>query len=137
MIGVLEQVHYFSNVALFGLIWTIQLVHYPGFKYVDRQEFTAFTMMHTYKVTFFVAPLMLLEFSAALTLMVMGWFSVLPVLFFIIILMVWASTFLMSVPYHQRLARGKDEAVIDKLIQTNWIRTILWTVKLVLLIIVY
>jgi hypothetical protein len=43
---------------------------------------------------------------------------------------VWASTFLLQVPCHDRLSRGWDEGVHARLVQTNWIRTVLWTARL-------
>jgi hypothetical protein len=44
------------------------------------------------------------------------------------IIIIWISSFSLSVPYHKKLLqRGKDQTVISRLVRTNWIRTILWT----------
>ncbi len=48
---------------------------------------------------------------------------------FYLVLLIWISTFLLSVPNHAKLAKGKDDTHINRLINTNWIRTVLWTVK--------
>ena len=41
---------------------------------------------------------------------------------------VWASTFLLSVPCHERLSsRGWHAATHALLVRTNWLRTIVWT----------
>lgn len=46
-----------------------------------------------------------------------------------LVALIWLSTFLIQVPIHQQLAKGKDLGLIDRLVRTNWIRTILWTLK--------
>jgi hypothetical protein len=58
-----------------------------------------------------------------------GW---LPWVAAALLLGIWASTFLVQVPCHQRLAAGWDEAVHARLVATNWLRTGLWTARLLL-----
>jgi hypothetical protein len=125
---------YFVSVALFGLIWTIQLVHYPAFMYIEKERFRAFAKMHTFKITLIVAPLMIAELFSAMYLMVINFFSILQATLLLIVILVWLATIFLSVPYHNTLAKGKNDQVIQRLIKTNWIRTVLWTAKLVLLI---
>jgi len=43
------------------------------------------------------------------------------------------STMLFQVPIHLRLAKKATSQLIDKLILTNWIRTISWSARMVLL----
>jgi hypothetical protein len=43
------------------------------------------------------------------------------------------STVLVQVPLHSRLASGHDQAVAQRLIATNWVRTMAWTGRGVLL----
>jgi hypothetical protein len=42
------------------------------------------------------------------------------------------STVLWQAPAHERLARGFDAVVHRMLVQTNWLRTLCWTVLAVL-----
>jgi hypothetical protein len=42
---------------------------------------------------------------------------------------VWLSTFLLQVPCHRRLERGFDAAAASRLVATNWIRTIAWSLR--------
>lgn len=43
------------------------------------------------------------------------------------------STFLLSVPLHQKLQKtGPEPETITKLVSTNWIRTILWSLIVLL-----
>lgn len=118
--------------ALLSLIWLIQLMHYPAFRFVSADRFVAFHRHHTLAISVIAMPLMLLELAVTTAF----WLSnpVAPVLLssFLIVLVIWASTFLVQVPLHRALAAGKDRAKIDRLIRTNWLRTALWSLKAVL-----
>lgn len=120
--------------ALTGLIWTIQLVHYPMFSEVAPERFRAFEEAHQWRVTLIVAPLMLGEAGTAALLLWLGfadpWFLVsLPPL-----ALIWVSTALIQVPLHNRLALGFDAAAHQKLVRGNWIRTVSWTARGLLLL---
>jgi hypothetical protein len=49
-----------------------------------------------------------------------------------LVAVVWGSTFLLQVPCHNRLARGRDDAAIRRIVATNWLRTAAWTARAVL-----
>lgn len=115
--------------ALLGLIWVVQLVHYPGFAFVDAREFKTFHNLHTRNISFFVAPLMVVELILALVLVIIFSDQLIFWLHLILTLALWGSTFFIQVPMHSRLASGKDKYIIRQLTLTNWIRTLLWTVK--------
>ena len=129
----LEQLQYAVTIALVGVIWTIQLVHYPAFKYISSSRFVDFERMHTLKITLLVAPLMLMEAITVCLLLYLSAFAMGNLLLALIVALIWIATFFVSVPCHRILAQGKDERVIQRLITTNWIRTFLWSTKLVLL----
>jgi hypothetical protein len=116
-----------SSWALFGLIWTIQLVHYPSFRYVS--DFTAFHPHPTSSITIIVMPLMLLEIGLSAYLAYktgFDWRWAVPLL---MVLLIWAITFLKAIPLHDRLSTARDPELIEALIRANWPRTILWTLK--------
>lgn len=46
----------------------------------------------------------------------------------------WASTFLLQVPCHNRLGQAYHPATHQRLVRTNWIRTLIWTSRLLLLL---
>jgi len=47
---------------------------------------------------------------------------------FVIILLIWLSTLLQFVPIHSDISKGKaSKSLLKKLVLTNWIRTIMWT----------
>lgn len=127
----MEQLIQNGNVAvswaLFGLIWTIQLVHYPSFRYIS--DFSAFHGHHTTSITFVVGPLMLLELLLACYLAwhyQWSWSWLLPLF---MVLLIWLLTFFWAVPLHEKLSRAPSELLINQLLLANWPRTVLWTVK--------
>lgn len=117
----------FSCLFLTGLIWTVQLVHYPSFNYIDRNQFLDFHEQHTSKITYVVAPIMGLELLTGIVLFASGEWIWLWNL--ILILLTWITTGLISVPIHQRLSKIFNEKDIRKLVCTNWIRTALWSIR--------
>lgn len=57
-----------ATLVLVGLIWTIQIVHYPLFLRVGAQEWAQFHAEHSARITLLVGPLMLAEVALALWL---------------------------------------------------------------------
>jgi hypothetical protein len=118
-----------------GVIWVVQLVHYPTYLWIDESRFAAFEAFHCNRIGFIVAPLMILEATTGLYL-TWAFPGVTTVTGLILIGIVWASTFFIQVPIHNRLSSGFDRTLALQLIHTNWIRTALWTIRLVLGILV-
>ena len=129
----LEQIHLLVTYALLGLIWTIQLVHYPSFRFVEENSFTSFEQFHTKSIAIIVMPLMLVELTLVTILPFIFGFEDRYLISFLIVVLIWMSTFFLSVPCHERLSRGKDLVTIERLVLTNWPRTVLWSLKAVLL----
>ena len=122
-----------------GLIWLVQVVHYPIFARVSAADWTAFHDFHTNRISLIVIPTMLLELGGTLWHGVLLFsepeaarFGVFMVAHACVI-GVWASTFLIQVPLHNRLAQGPDADIVARLVNTNWIRTVLWTLRGLLL----
>jgi hypothetical protein len=137
-------VHVAAVWALIGLIWTIQLVHYPLFAAVspnDAAGFAAYEQRHAARMTLLVAPLMLIELVTTVLLVWLrpsGVHAGLLWLGLAAVAVVWLSTWLLQVPMHARLADGFDAEAHVLLVQTNWIRTVAWTTHgIVALAIVY
>tara|TARA_R110002126_G_scaffold53886_2_gene145943 strand:+ start:4288 stop:4659 length:372 start_codon:yes stop_codon:yes gene_type:complete len=112
-----------------GLIWYVQLVHYPSFHFIDKDAFSEFHAHHSLKTGIIVMPVMSLELATSGALAWSdGWFSLNAFGFYFVIL-IWLSTLFFSVPKHNALAHGKVDSLIDGLVHTNWIRTVLWSIK--------
>tara|TARA_R110002096_G_scaffold326134_2_gene520041 strand:- start:2653 stop:3069 length:417 start_codon:yes stop_codon:yes gene_type:complete len=125
-------VNTFSTLFLTGLIWFVQIVQYPSFYLVDEDSFIHFHAHHTKRISFIVAPVMFLELISSAFLWHYSEWTSLPSIGFYIVLLIWMSTFFISVPKHNFLQQKKDPKVIHALVNTNWIRTCLWSIKAVL-----
>ena len=124
----LQALHTASTTFLCGLIWCIQLVHYPSFRFVSPDRFVEFERFHTQAITWIVGPAMLLELLTAVVLLGSlgpGWGA----LNIVSVGAIWVSTALLSVPCHARLAEGFDADCIERLVWTNWPRTVLWSLR--------
>jgi hypothetical protein len=124
------------GAALTGIIWLVQVVIYPQFLNVGAAEFSRYHFRHKLGITMIIVPLMLIEMGLAC--LAVWWFrqSSIALLSLVATLMtvgVWASTAFIQVPLHQALERERSESTICRLTNTNWIRTVLWSVRLVLL----
>ena len=62
-------VHTFATLAMMGLIWFVQVVHYPLYAKVGPQAFAEYHALHVSRTTSVVAPLMLAELGAAVWLL--------------------------------------------------------------------
>lgn len=121
-----------SSVGMAGVIWLIQLVHYPLFAQVGPEQFVQYADSHNRLITPLVASLMLAELVAALTLLTPiapSGLRTAAAAGAIILAVIWACTFFLSVPAHAQLAGGFDPAAHARLVTTNWIRTLGWTLR--------
>lgn len=130
MIESILLINIFSSFFLCGLIWLVQLVHYPFFLRADRTQFTEHIRFHGFRISFIVLPVMIAELISSLFLTLYSPdFQTIHLFGLIVVLLIWVSTFLLQVPQHAKLVVNFDEKAILKLIHTNWIRTILWSIK--------
>lgn len=120
-----------SAIYMLGVIWVIQLIHYPSFSNISESAFQQFHNQHTSAMGLIVGPIMVIELLASIWLLnaEANMFSISNL---IIVLGLWLLTFFVSVPLHNKLAVEQDFSVIQKLILTNWPRTVLWTLRALL-----
>ena len=123
-----------SAFLLTGVIWTIQIVHYPSFHYIDKLSFTNFHHFHERRISIIVMPLMLIELTTSTVLYINNMSSIVFALNLLIVVLIWCSTFFIQVPIHSILSEKKDKKLIEKLVNTNWIRTFLWSMRMLLII---
>lgn len=127
-------VHAAATLFMTGLIWFVQIVHYPLMHAVGHDDFTEYEALHTRRTTWVVMPPMMLELITAIALVTIYRPPANPGLGLTIagaamLALVWASTFLIQVPHHQRLGTGFDESAWSALVRSNWIRTVLWSAR--------
>ncbi len=127
-------VHLGSTLFMTGLIWIIQLLHYPSYQFIQLEKFKDYQHFHSTQITYIVGPMMLIEVFTGIYLTLQNnWTS--PFTFnFVGLCVIWISTLVFSIPAHNQLALGFNPQAISHLLQTNWIRTITWTLRAVLLL---
>lgn len=131
--------HAFASLAMTGLVWFVQVVHYPLFARVQG-DFAAYETSHQSRTTLVVGPLMLTEAATAaalLALPVAGVDRRMAALSLGLVAVAWGLTFLVSVPLHGKLSGGFDAAAHACLVATNWPRTAVWTARGVLSLLLF
>ncbi|MFK7900402.1 MAG: hypothetical protein AB8B61_06560 [Cyclobacteriaceae bacterium] len=120
------------DMGLFTLIWMVQLVTYPGFVSASEADMKRWHPIYTGRITIIVLPLML----AQLVLHGYGCYlqvSCIKIISLVLIVGCWLATFLVSVPLHQKIDAASDSLETrKKLVKTNWMRTVAWTILLLL-----
>lgn len=118
-----------------GLIWFVQLVHYAQFCMVGDAQFMPYHHRHTKFTTLAVGPAMLAEAASAVAMasLVPAGVPAWPVWVGVaLVAVLWVSTALVQVPQHNVLAGGFDARACGILCRTNWVRTVGWTARGVL-----
>jgi len=128
-----------STLYLLGLIWCIQIVHYPLMNRVGSDRFQEFHRQHGLRISFVVIAPMLVELvsAAALAMWVpIGVEPELPAIGLVLVIVIWLSTFAIQVPIHRRLALGFDPAAHRRLVSANWLRTAAWSLRAVVALVI-
>lgn len=127
--------HLLATVFMTGVIWIIQILHYPLFNMVGRENFAAYEAAHTNLITLVVMPAMLLELILTAVIFFappasipssLNWLNA------VLLAVIWLSTAFLQVPQHGILAGGFDETAYRRLVNSNWIRTVAWSAKAVI-----
>lgn len=133
----LYLLHLGVTFLLAGIIWFVQLIHYPLFSVVGRSAFETFEKAHRQRIFYLIAPLMLLEIISGIALLIFHFdqFNPLILIFSLsLLILIWISTFFIQVPLHNELSDGFSPRAIRMLVMSNWIRTLAWTLRLILLL---
>ena len=121
-----------------GLIWFVQIVHYPLFGYVGSKEFETFHEHHKILITPVVGFVMIVELVTTGILIfqipveIPNWTVIVGI---ILIGVIWISTLFLQIPYHNKLSSKFDKNVLMMLVNTNWIRTICWSLRGIIVLI--
>ena len=124
------------NSYLVSLVFMTQFITYPTFLHIDKDKFSEYHRKYVNNISFIVAPVMLIEL---LTLFLIAYFSkdFLIIKSLILLLVIWLTTFFIMIPSHNRISKSFNIKEIKSLINYNWIRTILWSFKLLVIIFLY
>ena len=131
-ITMIVMAHVASTLTLVGLIWFVQVVHYPLMARVGIGNFPTYEKEHQRLTTWVVGPFMLVELLTAGGLL---WIRPAAIHFWMVLAgslllaLIWGMTFLVQLPQHLRLSVGYQPDVLRCLVAGNWWRTALWTTR--------
>jgi len=131
------QAHVFATLFMTGVVWFVQVVHYPFFNFAAAQIRTEAAGFHQRRTSYVVLPVMIVELVTAVTLLGSSWMTRYGETILInlgLLLLTWVITFSRFMPLYKELSRGFDSTLIKALESANWVRTSLWTVRSVVLI---
>ena len=123
-------IHAAATWAMTGLIWFVQIVHYPLFELASERRFPLFAAENQRRTSLVVVPVMLTEAATALGLLLappvgigrgLAWLGAL------LLALIWISTAFLQVPLHRRLRAGRDSSAVRRLVSSNWLRTVAWS----------
>jgi hypothetical protein len=125
-------IHAFSTMVMVGVIWTVQVVHYPLFSLVGREGFERYERAHMHRISWIVGPAMLTEAVTTVWLVIRPPEDVHGLLAWVglaLLSVVWVSTAAVQGPTHQRLSQGFEERLVRRLVLSNWVRTAAWSAR--------
>ncbi len=125
-------VNVLATWTMVGVIWFVQVVHYPLLSVVPVESAAGVAVEHQRRTGWVVMLPMALEGVTTLMLLAMvpvgvAWFV--PWLAGVPLAVALGATVLLSVPRHARMAANPDATVGRELVTTNWVRTVAWTLR--------
>ena len=125
-----------ASGAMCGIIWFVQVVHYPLFAAISGTGSSDYARDHQRRTPLVVVPFMLVEGATAAMLAAnppVGIGRTATLVGLALIALVWLSTAVVQMPQHARLGReGHSPATVAALVRGNWPRTLLWTARALL-----
>ncbi len=115
-----------------GIILVMQFIHYPNFKYIEKNSFPSFSKQHAKNITYIVFPPMLLELLCSFVLIYLfpnplAWAN------FIGVILLWLITGLKSARDHHSLAKKYSDETLNRLLWWNSWRTFIWFGRFILI----
>ena len=133
-LNLLIDIHFLSTSVMVGVIWVIQLLHYPSFHFVQKSDYPKFQQFHMSRISLIVIPAMIIEFITGIMMLQFGFSSnFLFISSLVILITIWGITFIFFTKMHQVLISGYNEIIVNRLISINWSRTLLWSLRLFIL----
>lgn len=108
-------------------LWIVQLIIYPSFKCMHGFEFNHWHLKYMRTVGLLVGPIMITQIvlTGYVFYIDTSYGSLIRV---ILLTLAWGWTLLFSIPLHRKLETGSEiERSKILIVQTNWFRTITWT----------
>jgi len=123
---------------LAGLMWFAQIVHYPLFTSIEKKSFIEYSILQLKRTNYLFYIPMLLEGAFSL-LFIFDYPNVVsefvPIICLAISTGAWLISFGKIAPLLDKLNdEGLDKEVVEELVKLNWVRTLCWSLKVLILI---
>ncbi|MFM1749308.1 MAG: hypothetical protein RLZZ188_2974 [Verrucomicrobiota bacterium] len=123
----LLSMHAGATLFMTGVIWFVQVVHYPLLARAGTDGFAEHAREHARRTGWIVGPAMVAELILSLALAARGGAAAWTGLGLLTV--IWLSTALVQVPLHRRLQAGFEAETHRQLVRTNRLRTAAWTAR--------
>jgi hypothetical protein len=130
-------IHFAASFIMMGAMWFVQVAYYPNLQYVGGPEFIRYQQEHIRRVSTVAWTMLVVELATAV---VLPFFpgslerrGALAANLFLLSV-IWWSTWRVQVPLHKVLEQGFDAAAHRQLVQTNWVRTVCYSLRGALLL---
>ena len=110
------------------LIWMVQLIVYPSFLFFSDNNLFTWHKTYTKAIALIVIPLMLGQLGIVIyqVFLIQNAYTLTSI---VLVVFLWGITLLKFAPMHQQISEGNThEKLLKKLVQNNWIRTLIWTI---------
>ena len=134
MINLILLANFVATCLMTGVIWFVQLVHYPLLAQVPVDRAVETAVEHQRRTGQVLAIPMAVEGFTTLGLLISRpesvqifwpWFGA------VLLAVALGSTVIVSVPLHAKMATNPTADVGQRLVVTNWPRTIAWSLRAV------
>ena len=124
--------HFAASFAMMGIMWFVQIAYYPNLACIGPVEFVKYQQEHIRRVTAVAWSMLLIELITALILPFLTGAGLVRIgtgANLVLLLVVWYSTWFIQVPLHKVLEQGYREESHRRLVQTNWLRTVCYSIR--------
>jgi hypothetical protein len=130
--SVIVLAHAAATWMMVGVIWFVQIIHYPLFTRVGPDQFVDYETANTRLTAYVVGPPMAIEGLTSLLLLFAppaGIDRLWSLVGLGLLGLALLSTIAVQVPAHNELSQRFDERTVDRLVTTNWVRTVAWSAR--------
>jgi hypothetical protein len=138
MEGALLVINLTATCLMAGIIWFVQIVHYPLLAMVGVGDAREIAVEHQRRTGYVVGLPMVFEGLSTLALLVRtpeGVNSLLPWFGAALLAVALGCTVLLSVPLHAQMATTPTAQTGARLVSTNWPRTVAWSLRVVVCVV--
>jgi hypothetical protein len=128
----LTEIRLLLDGAMVVIIWMVQRIVYPIFLYCEKKHLISWHKIYSGRLAVIVMPLMLGQLIISI-IQLLSAINLNSTTYALFVWLLWGITCTVFVPLHSKIANGNSTLeTLKKLIKRNWIRTILWSVLLII-----